>query len=70
MCIIRDLLLAQEVYDEGTPDGNQKKYLYLYHLPTMCRSNEKRLEKYLMVNIFNNWNIELKTSNTIPLLEH
>ena len=36
------LLLPQEIYDEGTPDG---KYLYLYHLPTMCRSNEKRLEK-------------------------
>ena len=61
------LLLPQEIYDEGTPD---RKYLYLYHLPTMCRSNEKRLEKNLMVNIFNNWNIELKTSNTSPLLEH
>ena len=36
------LLLPQEIYDEGERDG---KYLYLYHLPTMCRDNEKRLEK-------------------------
>jgi hypothetical protein len=39
------LLLPQEIYDEGTRDGKSPKYLYLYHLPTMCRDNEKRLEK-------------------------
>jgi hypothetical protein len=38
----QELSFCVPVLYEGTPDG---KYLYLYHLPTMCRSNEKRLKK-------------------------